>query len=128
MFCTVVIDLIIKMMALLVMFVVVLTLKYLTLQLQFKKTLWDICGFKCHTQSTNSLCCYHPLNHSTPSELHTAISCDLDYILHYITNRNDAVVAGHFNSFNTNFLERDFGLKQMVTAATHCSKTIDKSS
>ena len=73
------------------------------------------------------MCCYHPLNHSTPSELHTATSCDLDYILHYKTNRNDAIVAGHFNSFNANFLERDFGLKQMVTAATHCSKTIDKS-
>ena len=37
------------------------------------------------------------------------------------------VVAGDFNSFDTCFLECDFGLQQIVTTATHGPKIIDKS-
>jgi len=38
----------------------------------------------------------------------------------------DVLIAGDFNSFDTCFLERDFGLQQMVTTVTHGSKIIDK--
>jgi len=42
--------------------------------------------------------------------------------------RTDAIVivAGDFNSLDTSFLERDFGLQQMVTTVTHDSRTIDE--
>ena len=42
--------------------------------------------------------------------------------------RTDAIVivAGDFNSLDTSFLERDFGLQQMVSTVTHGNRTIDK--
>jgi len=60
-----------------------------------------------------------------PSQLQVAIANDFEYLL---THLKDAVfvIAGDFNSFDTCFLERDFGLQQMVTTVTHGSKIIDK--
>jgi len=79
-----------------------------------------------HGQLIFFLCCYHPPKPQyTPSQLQLAISKDIEYLL---TNRSDAmiVVAGDFNSFDTCFLECDFGLQQIVTTATHGPKIIDK--
>ena len=79
-----------------------------------------------HSQSVFILCCYHPPKPQyVPSQLQVAIANDFEYLL---THRKDAVfvIAGDFNSFDTCFLERDFGLQQMVTTVTHGSKIIDK--
>jgi len=72
------------------------------------------------------LCCYHPPKpYYAAAELQNAITCDLDILL---TRHSDAIiiVAGDFNSLETGFLDRDFGLQQMVTSITHGSRIIDK--
>jgi len=72
------------------------------------------------------LCCYQPPKpYYAAAEMQNAITCDLDILL---THHSDAIiiVAGDFNSLETGFLERDFGLQQMVTSITHGSKIIDK--
>jgi len=82
-----------------------------------------------HSQLFFILCCYHPPKPRycayCATELQSVITQDLEYLLAY---RTDAIVivAGDFNSLDTSFLERDFGLQQMVTTVTHGNRTIDK--
>ena len=53
------------------------------------------------------------------------ISADLENFL-LIYQNACFVIAGDFNSLNTDFLCNDFGLCQLVSEATHCNKIIDK--
>jgi len=72
------------------------------------------------------LCCYHPPKpRYCVVDLQKAITCDFECLL---SSHRDAIfiVAGDSNSLDTSFLEREFGLQQMVISVTHGSKIIDK--
>jgi len=42
-----------------------------------------------------------------------------------LTGKRALCIAGDFNSFDTTFLETDFGLTQIVTETTHGFNTLD---
>jgi len=71
-------------------------------------------------------CCYHPPKPKyDPAALVNKFNADLQFIID-IQTCPLIVIAGDFNSFDTTFLETDFGLTQIVTEPTHGFNTLDK--
>lgn len=70
--------------------------------------------------------CYHPpkpVYH--PSLFTTQLSRDIDFI-DSTFNSVFIVIAGDFNSLDTQFISTGHGLTQMVNQSTHCNNIIDK--
>jgi hypothetical protein len=71
-------------------------------------------------------CCYYP-----PKPIYDVldfkniITCHIEYIFN---NSSDSVIllAGDFNRLNTEFIENELGLKQIVNTPTHCANMLDK--
>ena len=75
--------------------------------------------------------CYHPPKaRYTDSVLTDLLSNQLDELFEIPITPADVtatfVIAGDFNTFNTGFLESDYGLVQIVNKPTHCNHIIDK--
>ena len=86
--------------------------------------LWLLLQF--NEQTYVVACCYHPPKPVyNPSVFKTELSTGLEYI---ILNYPSAIViiAGDFNSLDTNFLEYDFGFLPLVNMPTHGNKILDK--
>ena len=70
--------------------------------------------------------CYHPPN---PRYQPSTFVCQLSEIIEQCTSniRFDLmVIAGDFNSLNTDFISNEYGMMQIVTQVTHGHNTIDK--
>lgn len=86
--------------------------------------LWLRCEFLGAVYSI--ACCYHP-----PRPLYEdariieQLSVGIDFVL---SNSSDSIVfvAGDFNSLNTDFLEADYGLCQIVNDPTHGNNCLDR--
>ena len=72
--------------------------------------------------------CYHPPRPHYPDDLlKTELSRDLDTLLKSECSAGAVLVlAGDFNSLNTDFLIKEFGLSQIVQKPTHGKNILDK--
>jgi len=72
--------------------------------------------------------CYHPPRPHYPDDLlKTELSRDLDTLLKSDCSAGAVLVlAGDFNSLNTDFLITEFGLSQIVQKPTHGKNILDK--
>ena len=70
--------------------------------------------------------CYHPPNPKyDAADFIRTLSDELEYV--FDNQRIDfIVVAGDFNSLDTQFLCHEYGFSQLSNAPTHCNKIIDK--
>ena len=71
--------------------------------------------------------CYHPPKaRYTDEDLRTALASDLVALSNLpLPYPPIFIIAGDFSSLNTDFLEVDFGLSQLVTKPTHGNNIID---
>lgn len=86
--------------------------------------MWIRCTYG--TKNCIIACIYHPPKPRYNTEVFVReLSADLENML-YTSGDSIFVLAGDFNSLNTEFLCNDFGLCQLVTTATHGNSLIDK--
>jgi hypothetical protein len=91
------------------------------------EVLWVECIY---LDTTNYIAaCYPPKARYREEVLKDELSSDLEMLLNGSSTAMKTpviVIAGDFNSLNTEFLESDFGLVQVVDKKTHGSHIIDK--
>jgi hypothetical protein len=86
--------------------------------------MWLICH--CNGLTVIVGLCYHPpAPHYQPSEFVSQLTDSIDVIIHDVAS-DLIVIAGDFNSLDTEFLVSDYGFTQLVSGPTHGNNLIDK--
>jgi Reverse transcriptase (RNA-dependent DNA polymerase) len=71
-------------------------------------------------------CCYYPPKPVYKPQMLVDVICRDIECINDMTTSSVIFVAGDFNNFNTEFLETDCGLEQIVVSPTHGNNIIDK--
>jgi hypothetical protein len=88
----------------------------------------EIMWLNCHCNNLTIIIglCYHPpAPRYQPREFVSQLADNIDVIIQDFTS-NLIVVAGDFNSLDTEFLASDYGFTQIVSGPTHGNNLIDK--